>query len=328
MVRSRRWIACWNCCLSTCGRSAVLRPRAGLSPSRSLSDLIQETLVRVRISFNRFERDTVSDLQQWTRTILYRRWQHLVRNYSVRNQELRKERIFLAIRARVVDQADSLQPEEVLEKREEARRIYNIYKSQCERMKQFIIELRLFKGLKYKDIAKVGRITDRGGREKAYARAIDRLRQLCHATERTDAIEKDEPAPSLDDLVAADRREGSGTLALLIGLARLVEGQDFETGAYPNDLTFADWPPVRDRYQLEALLGAGGHGAVFRARDLRLGCCVALKLAWPGVLLDPDASRRFVEEPKLVAALTSSRSRESLRFRRCGDGLLHRTGTY
>ena len=30
----------------------------------------------------------------------------------------------------------------------------------------------------------------------------------------------------------------------------------------------------------------------------------ALKLAWPRVLMDPESSRRFVEEPKTVAALS------------------------
>jgi RNA polymerase sigma factor (sigma-70 family) len=156
-----------------------LRPRSGLSPSRSLSDLIQDTLVQVRISFQRFERDTVSELQQWSRTILYRRWQHWVRNYSTRNQEQRKEKLFLAIRARTGERTDSVGPESVFEQREEARRCYGIFKSALRPHEQFIMELRLFKGLKYKDVARLGRTTEKAA-EKAYARAIVRLRELCN----------------------------------------------------------------------------------------------------------------------------------------------------
>ena len=49
--------------------------------------------------------------------------------------------------------------------------------------------------------------------------------------------------------------------------------------------------------------GRGAYGAVFRALDAHLGRHVALKLAWPGVLMDPVASRRFVEEPRTVASV-------------------------
>lgn len=60
---------------------------------------------------------------------------------------------------------------------------------------------------------------------------------------------------------------------------------------------------VFGRFRLECLLGSGTYGAVFRAFDTDLERLVALKVAWPAVLVDAEASRRFLEEPKTVAKL-------------------------
>ena len=38
--------------------------------------------------------------------------------------------------------------------------------------------------------------------------------------------------------------------------------------------------------------------------DTQLGRAVALKLAWPGILIDSASSRRFAQEPKTVALLS------------------------
>ena len=48
-------------------------------------------------------------------------------------------------------------------------------------------------------------------------------------------------------------------------------------------------------------VGAGTYGTVFRAMDTQLGRAVALKLAWPGILIDSASSRRFAQEPETVA---------------------------
>lgn len=46
-------------------------------------------------------------------------------------------------------------------------------------------------------------------------------------------------------------------------------------------------------YQIVTLLGAGGMGMVYRARDERLERDVAIKVLPPGVLTDDGARRRF-----------------------------------
>ncbi|QQS48228.1 MAG: protein kinase [Acidobacteriota bacterium] len=56
-------------------------------------------------------------------------------------------------------------------------------------------------------------------------------------------------------------------------------------------------------YQLLSLLGAGGMGRIYLARDLRLGRNVALKLLPPHLIEDAEHVRRFGKEARAVLAL-------------------------
>ncbi len=56
-------------------------------------------------------------------------------------------------------------------------------------------------------------------------------------------------------------------------------------------------------YRLEALLGAGGMGEVYRARDMKLGRDVAIKILPRAFTSDPDRLARFEREARLLAAL-------------------------
>src|SRR3984885_14263621 len=56
-------------------------------------------------------------------------------------------------------------------------------------------------------------------------------------------------------------------------------------------------------YEIVAPLGAGGMGEVYRARDLRLGRDVALKILPESFARDADRLRRFEQEARAVAAL-------------------------
>jgi len=60
---------------------------------------------------------------------------------------------------------------------------------------------------------------------------------------------------------------------------------------------------IGDRYQLLELLGRGGMGVVFRARELSLDREVALKVLALDPQLAPDAFERFEREAKLAARL-------------------------
>jgi tRNA A-37 threonylcarbamoyl transferase component Bud32 len=60
---------------------------------------------------------------------------------------------------------------------------------------------------------------------------------------------------------------------------------------------------VDNKYRVEQLLGRGGMGAVYRARDMRLDRLVAVKVVRPELLEDHDARRRFRREAQIVARL-------------------------
>lgn len=60
---------------------------------------------------------------------------------------------------------------------------------------------------------------------------------------------------------------------------------------------------VDNKYRVEQLLGRGGMGAVYRARDVRLDRLVALKVVRAELLGDAEAQRRFRREAQIVARL-------------------------
>jgi len=58
-------------------------------------------------------------------------------------------------------------------------------------------------------------------------------------------------------------------------------------------------------YQALSLIGTGGMGEVYRARDTRLGRDVAIKVLPAEFASDPDRLRRFEQEARAVAALSN-----------------------
>jgi eukaryotic-like serine/threonine-protein kinase len=56
-------------------------------------------------------------------------------------------------------------------------------------------------------------------------------------------------------------------------------------------------------YEVVALIGAGGMGEVYRARDTKLGRDVAIKVLPEAFAHDPEQVSRFQREAKLLASL-------------------------
>ncbi|HEV2417850.1 MAG TPA: protein kinase [Terriglobia bacterium] len=70
------------------------------------------------------------------------------------------------------------------------------------------------------------------------------------------------------------------------------------------------------RYQIEALLGRGGMGVVYKAYDRELDRTVALKLVRPDLTFDPESMRRFKQELLLASRVSH---KNILRIHDLGD---------
>ena len=60
---------------------------------------------------------------------------------------------------------------------------------------------------------------------------------------------------------------------------------------------------VDGKYRVDAMIGRGGMGAVFRAWDVRLERAVAIKVVRADLIADPDSRMRFRRESQIVARL-------------------------
>jgi serine/threonine protein kinase len=96
--------------------------------------------------------------------------------------------------------------------------------------------------------------------------------------------------------------------ALLVECPTCGRCEDAGTATCPNDGASMHTPlaiprVIDNKYRNDQLIGRGGMGAVYRARDLRLDRDVALKVVRAELLGNPEARTRFRREAQIVARL-------------------------
>ena len=88
----------------------------------------------------------------------------------------------------------------------------------------------------------------------------------------------------------------------------------------PADMSLA--PGTRlGPYEIVSLLGAGGMGEVYRARDTQLNRDVALKILPDSFAADPERLARFKREAQLLASLNHPQHRARSTASRTSDGV-------
>ena len=138
----------------------------------------------------------------------------------------------------------------------------------------------------------------------------DRWAQVCAVFDRVaDAPPAERPA-LLAELTPADdelRREVEALLAASAHADAFLEAPVAAVpviGGAPGAALPRELPEQLGPYRILALLGVGGMGEVFRARDTRLDREVAVKVLPQRLAEDPLALTRFAREAKAIAALS------------------------
>jgi serine/threonine protein kinase len=114
---------------------------------------------------------------------------------------------------------------------------------------------------------------------------------------------EEERVAAVDEMCAGDDAMRREVQSLLAHLAR-ADAVGF--GTHTPRVAPASLAPGTSLgpYRIQELIGAGGMGVVYRARDLQLKRDVAIKVL-PGDLAgDPDRLRRFEQEARSLAALS------------------------
>jgi eukaryotic-like serine/threonine-protein kinase len=113
------------------------------------------------------------------------------------------------------------------------------------------------------------------------------------------------PCAYLDQACASDptlRAEVDAMLAAHAAGSRFGETPVEVSASTVQDQRFTTGATI-GTYRIDRLIGAGGMGEVYRARDTKLGREVAIKILPSSFAADPERVRRFEREARLLAAL-------------------------
>src|SRR5215469_12697903 len=116
----------------------------------------------------------------------------------------------------------------------------------------------------------------------------------CSASERQSLLDRADPElrNRVESLLAQDNLDGPIDRPMASVAAKVIAGsREFVPG---DQLGI---------YRIDALLGAGGMGEVYRARDTRLKRDVALKVLPAAFAADPGRMTRFKREAEVLASL-------------------------
>jgi serine/threonine-protein kinase len=86
----------------------------------------------------------------------------------------------------------------------------------------------------------------------------------------------------------------------------------------PTELTVLD-----DRYELQDVIGRGGHGVVYRALDRDSGTDVAIKFLHDSISVDPQYNIRMLREAQVMAALSGTSAIRVYGLNTTPDGALY-----
>ncbi len=170
----------------------------------------------------------------------------------------------------------------------------------------------------------LGVVTDAAS---AVESGVYRSGQLGEVAQRADAVGR--LARVMDRMateVGERERRLRGRLDLLrgeIGVARMTA--DHAVAEADDKLRTGE--TFAGRYTIVAVLGRGGMGTVYKARDSELGDMVAIKMLRPEFVRDDDSRERFKDEVRLTRRITHRNVVRTHDFGEC-DGLWYLTMEY